>query len=105
MTIRPGGAGLRRPEVEGARRQDGADPAEFWEHYLSPLASSATEFISVREAGDEAVLEWQSTGELATGRPIEYAGVSLLTFDDQDKIARFATYFDTAAFVAPSDIT
>lgn len=36
--------------------------------------------------------------------PITYAGVSLLTFGDDDQVARFATYFDTAAFLHPEEI-
>ena len=28
--------------------------------------------------------------------------MSLLTFGDDDKVSRFATYYDTAAFLEPS---
>jgi ketosteroid isomerase-like protein len=59
-----------------------------------------TEFTHVAEADDLAVLEWTSKGRLAAGRSIEYRGVSLLGFDG-DRVRRFSTYYDTAAFVVP----
>ncbi len=42
-----------------------------------------------------------SRGTLSTGRPIEYRGASLLTYDSDDRVRRFSTYFDTAAFLQP----
>jgi ketosteroid isomerase-like protein len=47
-------------------------------------------------------LEWVSEGRLASGRPVSYAGVSLLEHDDDGKVVRFATYYDTAAFTSPT---
>lgn len=90
------GAELTRPEIDHSPAIDGPDA--FWRSYLSPFASIRTRFTRVAEAEDEAVLEWESRGELAGGRPIEYRGVSLLTYGDGDTVTRFATYFDTAAF-------
>ena len=52
------------------------------------------------DQGDLGVLEWTSTGTLTTGREVSYAGVSLLEFSG-DLVQRFATYYDTAAFVSP----
>lgn len=62
----------------------------------------STEFTHIAEAEDLAVLEWTSQATLAAGRPMENAGVSLLTFDGDDRVSRFATCYDTAAFAAPS---
>ncbi len=91
------GAELIRPEVDKADPHEG-DVRSFWDSYLSPFSTVHTEFTHVDAADSLAVLEWESKGELTTGRPIEYRGVSLLTFDDGDLVSRFSTYFDTAAF-------
>ena len=90
---------LFRPEV---KHQEGeSDPQAFWKAYRDQFSNINTEFTHVAEAGDIAMLEWESTGTLTTDRPISYRGVSLLTFDDDGKVSRFATYYDTAAFTNP----
>lgn len=90
---------LFRPEV---KHQEGeSDPQAFWKAYRDQFSDISTEFTHVAEAGDIAMLEWESTGTLTTDRPISYRGVSLLTFDDDGKVSRFATYYDTAAFTNP----
>ncbi len=94
------GAELKRPERKHGPGKE-ADASTFWQQYLAEFDSIATEFDRVVESGDEAVLEWHSSGTLATGRDIHYAGVSLLTFDG-DSVSRFATYYDTAAFIEPT---
>ncbi|EHR60560.1 nuclear transport factor 2 family protein [Saccharomonospora cyanea] len=95
---------LVRPQV--ATSDEGtSDVTRFWEEYRSQFSQLSTEFVRVVESGDLGVLEWVSRGTLTTGHPIEYRGISLLDFDDQNRIRRFATYFDTAAFLrseAPS---
>ncbi|EHK85305.1 nuclear transport factor 2 family protein [Saccharomonospora azurea] len=91
---------LRRPQVVTGD-DEATDVARFWERYRSPFSTISTEFVRVAESGDLGELEWVSRGTLANGRAIEYSGVSLLNFDDQDRIRRFATYFDTAAFLRP----
>ncbi|MGB3764577.1 MAG: nuclear transport factor 2 family protein [Ornithinimicrobium sp.] len=93
-------AELRRPERKHGPGQV-ADPATFWQQYLAEFEHIETSFDRVTEEGDEGILEWHSTGTLATGRAIDYAGVSLLTFDG-DAVSRFATYYDTAAFIEPT---
>ena len=95
------GAELRRPELDMAHGPT-TDAGEFWSTYRDQFSELSTEFSSLREADDLGVLEWTSTGTLSTGREIEYAGVSLLTFDGDDRVSRFATYYDTAAFVTPT---
>ncbi len=94
------GVRLVRPEpgndeegLEGARR--------FWQTYLDQFEEVSSDFSRVVEAAALGELEWVSTGKLRTGRPVSYAGVSLLEHDDDGKVVRFATYYDTAAFVAP----
>ena len=94
------GAELSRPEAD--RSDSETDASKFWDAYLAQFDTIETSFSAVDEAGDRGVLEWQSSGSLSTGRSIDYRGVSLLTFDDDDKVSRFATYYDTAAFLEPS---
>ena len=56
--------------------------------------------MSVKEADGFAVLEWTSDAELAAGKRVTYRGVSILEADG-DRVARFRTYYDTAALVSP----
>lgn len=93
------GAELSRPERKRGPGRT-ADTSTFWAQYIAEFDEITTDFDRVVEEGDEGILEWRSTGRLAAGRDIEYAGVSLLTFDG-DRVSRFATYYDTAAFVDP----
>lgn len=96
------GAELLRPEVDKAGSSTD-DPEHFWSDYRKQFSDISTEFTEVQEADEFAALEWTSSGELSTGRPIGYAGVSLLTFDGQGKVRRFSTYYDSAAFLEPAD--
>ena len=86
----------------GTSRGESADAPTFGQEYMGQSETIKTEFDRVVEEGDERILEWHSTGTLVTGRSIEYAGVSLLTFNE-DEVKRFATYYDTAAFIAPTE--
>ncbi|HEY6740537.1 MAG TPA: nuclear transport factor 2 family protein [Actinopolymorphaceae bacterium] len=95
-------AELVRPEVSKSA-VSAHDLTEFWNRYLSQFSHVRTDFTRVDESGRIAVLEWVSNGRLAAGRDIEYRGVSLLTFDGNDEVRRFATYYDTAAFVQPEN--
>lgn len=88
---------LLRPEVD--QEVTGTDGArEFWQQYLGQFSDIASSFDRVTGSGDLGVLEWTSTGTLTAGAAISYRGVSLLDFDDQGKVSRFATFFDTAPF-------
>jgi hypothetical protein len=89
------------PEAERGPGAE-ADAPTFWQQYLAEFDEVSSEFTRVTEAGDEGILEWRSSGRLASGRDIDYRGVSLLTFDG-DRVARFATYYDTAAFIEPTE--
>lgn len=87
---------LHRPET--GQRLDGTSGARaFWEQYLATFDEIRSDFSRVVD-GEVGVLEWTSTGRLAGGSPITYAGVSLLDFDEAGRVTRFATYFDTQAF-------
>lgn len=79
-----------RTGVEGARR--------FWGDYLKAFKSIKSHFHTILGGADHGVLEWTSKGELPSGKPIEYRGVSILVFEG-DKVKRFHTYYDSAAFV------
>ncbi len=97
-----GEAELLRPEVDKSG-SSGRDPRRFWQDYVAQFAAIKTEFTEVHETDVLAVLEWSSSGQLSTGRDIDYRGVSLLSFDDDGRVRRFATYYDTAAFLEPAD--
>lgn len=91
------GATLLRPEVD--QEVSGSDGArQYWQQYLGQFSDIASSFDRITGSGNLGVLEWTSTGTLAAGASISYRGVSLLDFDDQGKVSRFATYFDTAPF-------
>lgn len=77
--------------VEGARK--------FWGEYLRAFKSIHSEFHNVIRGESHGVLEWTSEGELPTGKPIRYRGVSVLEYEG-DKVKRFHSYYDSAAFVA-----
>lgn len=83
-----------------ARRQRGRDGARsFWREYLGTFEGVHSDFTHVHETEDAAVLEWRSEGRLRrTGQPIEYRGVSVVEFDGE-RVKRFATYYDSAAFL------
>lgn len=89
---------LVRPEPgNSAVGRDGA--RQFWSAYLQQFAQIASTFSRVAQDGRLGELEWVGEGRLRTGRDISYAGVSLLELDDEGKVVRFATYYDTGAFL------
>ncbi len=77
--------------VAGARK--------FWADYLKAFKRIESTFHNVIAADDHAVLEWVSAGELPSGKPISYRGVSVIEYAG-DKVKRFHSYYDSAAFVA-----
>lgn len=90
------GAELRRiPQRVTFRGGDGA--RTFWREYLAVFSRIETEFTSLVDDGDRAVLEWRSRGTLRTGRPIEYEGVSVVEADRDGRIRAFRTYYDPHA--------
>ncbi|MDP9496635.1 MAG: nuclear transport factor 2 family protein [Actinomycetota bacterium] len=94
-------AHLVRPEGRGdVTGKDGA--RQFWQAYLDQFDEIGSRFSRIEQDGRLGELEWTGTGRLRTGRPLSYAGVSLLEVDDDGLVTRFATYYDTAAFLTPS---
>jgi ketosteroid isomerase-like protein len=90
---------LARPEP--ARGRDGA--REFWADYLKAFGEIRSEFGLVVADGPAAVMEWTSEGTLPNGKPITYRGVSVVETAG-GKVAKFRTYYDTAAFVTPQPV-
>lgn len=87
---------LYRPETQ--QHLDGpAGARTFWQQYLATFDHITSDFNRVVD-GRVGVLEWTSTGRRNGGADITYAGVSLLDFDGDGLVTRFATYFDTQAF-------
>ena len=97
------GAELHRPEVD--TQTSTKDAEAFWTAYRKQFDELSTEFTHRAETEEHAALEWQTTGRLAAGRDISYRGVSLLTLDSDGLVSRFATYYDTAAFLEPTDLS
>jgi len=92
---------LLRPEVSG--EENGRDGARrFWQTYLDQFDEIASTFSRVEQSERLGELEWTGEGRLRTGRQVSYQGVSLLELEDAGLVRRFATYYDTAAFVAPA---
>lgn len=87
---------LVRPETGQHERGTGG-ARQFWQQYVDQFQEIRSEFARVVD-GDVAVLEWTSTGRLAGGADISYRGVSLLDFDGDGRVSRFATYYDTMPF-------
>lgn len=75
-----------------------AGAEKFWGDYLKAFKSIKSHFHTVIAADDHGVLEWTSQGELPSGKPISYRGCSILQYEG-DKVKRFHTYYDSAAFV------
>ena len=70
---------------------------QFWEDYGSLFSEIHSAFSHVVVQDDEVALEWTGIGKLAANNePIEYDGVTMLTFRD-GKIAAFRGYFDQMA--------
>lgn len=75
------------------------DPTRFWADYLAAFDTIRSRFDLAVEADGRGVLEWESEGQLAGGKPITYRGVSVLEWDG-DRVRRFRTYYDTTPFLA-----
>jgi hypothetical protein len=91
------GAELRNLAISETGR-DGA--RRFWETYLAQFRNIRSEFSHMIETAGQAALVWTSEGALKDGQPIRYRGVSILEVEG-DKVRRFETVYDSAAFVRP----
>jgi hypothetical protein len=94
-------ATLANPALEQAgSERHGRDGARtFWRHYADAFAGASTEFGHVM-LGDHAIgLFWTTTGGSAPagGRPLAYAGATLIEHDGAGAITGFRGYYDTQA--------
>jgi len=80
--------------------RDGAK--QFWQKYLDSFKQVESKFTHTHEADGVAVLEWVSEGTLPNGQPIRYRGVSVLELAN-DRVRKFRTYYDSAAFLSPAE--
>lgn len=87
---------------EPFRGKDGVE--RFWNNYLKQFDQVNSSFKQVTETESGAILEWTSSGTLPGGKEIEYRGVSVLEFSDNE-VQNFRTYYDSAAFIDPSSAT
>ena len=95
----PGATLARVGHAEPETGHDGA--RRFWQQYLDAFREIGSEFTHITEADGRAVLEWTSAGALVDGRPVRYAGVSILEFDGE-QVRAFRTYYDSAALLSPA---
>jgi len=80
--------------TESLSGTDGAK--EFWTNYRKTFGEVSSEFTNKIHSENVSALEWTSTGTSANGSEISYDGVSILEFDDAEKIKRFFAYFNPA---------
>ena len=78
------------------RGREGAE--RFWRAYRDAFGEIRSEFRHVLEDDGAALLEWTSTGTLASGSKLRYDGVTSLEWSG-DRVRRFRAYFD------PRDVT
>ncbi len=88
-------ASLRRPE-RGVEKQGQEAIRDFWKAYLDSFDTIRSRFDSIRQCDGLCVLEWTSEATWKSGRKVNYRGVTLLEVAD-DRVQKFATYYDTAA--------
>ena len=80
-------------------RQEGEEGARhFWSAYRRQFGEIRSSFTEVIEADGRSALVWTAKGSLASGQPIEYRGASFLLWQG-DRVCRFETIYDSAAFV------
>lgn len=65
----------------------------FWEAYRHSFQEIHSDFRTVSESDGSVMLEWTSRGRLSDGSPIEYGGVSVVEYEEE-QIRRFRAYFD-----------
>lgn len=82
-------------KLANEERSGHAGVRSFWENYQASFQRAETEFFEVTGSERAAGLFWTTRGADATGEPIEYDGVSLLIFGDDDTISMFRGYYDT----------
>jgi ketosteroid isomerase-like protein len=89
-------AALSNPilEQQGRERVGRDDIAGFWREYRSSFGSMHSDFDDVTASDHSVGLFWHSSGTAPDGKRVEYDGVTLLTLDDDGKIARMRGYFD-----------
>lgn len=82
---------------DGARR--------FWEAYRRSFGEITSEFTTVTEGSDRVVLEWTGHGRHHNGRPVRYAGATVLELSgstEDRQLDGVRLYFDTAAALSPA---
>ncbi len=73
-----------------------SNPKEFWTNYRKTFGEVSSEFTNKIHSENVSALEWTTAGTSASGGEINYGGVSVLEFDESDKIKRFFAYFNPA---------
>ena len=66
---------------------------KFWKEYRSVFETVKSEFRNIIIVSERAALEWTTEGTSLDGKPMHYAGVTLLEMNG-GKITRSCAYFN-----------
>jgi len=66
---------------------------KFWKEYRSIFETAKSEFRNIIIGSERAALEWTTEGTSLDGKPLHYAGVTLLEMEG-GKITRSCAYFN-----------
>jgi ketosteroid isomerase-like protein len=84
---------LRAPGVDVRR-----GPDEISSYFAAALRNYPEHFddpVRIVVAGPTVLVEIHYTGRLASGAKIEFDAVDVFDFDDQDRIARLSSWYDS----------
>jgi ketosteroid isomerase-like protein len=85
-------------EMAGSARRDGVDAAlGYYPRALSALPVHDDEPVSVLTSDDgrRIAVEIAFTGTTTDGRPVVFAAVDLFDVDEQGRVARLRSFYDT----------
>ena len=69
---------------------------QFWTEYRGTFDQAESRFRNVIASEGRAALEWTTEGTSFDGKPVRYAGVTILETDG-DKVSRSSAYFNPMA--------
>lgn len=90
-------------DMAGASRRDGVDAAvAYYARALAPLPDHVDDPVSIVRSADgrRVAVEIAFRGRTVEGLPVEFTAVDLFDLDDDGRIARLRSFYDTAAVTA-----
>lgn len=85
--------------MAGASTRRGVDDAiAYYPRALAPLPQHVDDPVSVVTSSDgrRCSVEIAFTGAMANGRPVEFTAVDLFDLDDEGRVIRLRSFYDTA---------